>query len=292
MANLRDYMITLNGSDEHPYAKIYVIDNTLTKYKPLPTFDECEEVLEASIEYINIRSLFKDCANMLAAPSIIGSYYDGDNVFGGCLALKIAPRLPNTEREIEDMFKDCTGLIQAAVLTNINQSAYGLYRGCSSLIAPVSIPQNVKSISYIYENCTNLTGEFVVRGTHTRTDALKGTIKPLVLYGNRTTCEGIAATANNGNASWSPWYDPTPAVTDRGQGSRTTADDLTRMVRNGALAVNSYAPGRMVYHQGDIVRADEWDALVEAAQTIDPTVTKSTHYTNLNKIEKAFDDAL
>jgi hypothetical protein len=64
------------------------------------------------------------------------------------------------------------------------------------------------------------------------------------------------------------------------------------MVRNGALAVSSYAPGRMVYSQGDIFRADEWNALVEAAQTIDPTVTYSTNYANLNKIEAAFDSAL
>ena len=67
---------------------------------------------------------------------------------------------------------------------------------------------------------------------------------------------------------------------------------MTRMVRNGALAVNAYAPGRMVYQQGDIVREDEWIALVEAAQTIDPTITLSTHYSNLNKIEAAFDSAL
>ena len=121
---------------------------------------------------------------------------------------------------------------------------------------------------------------------------LNGTVKPITLYGERSICETLAATANNGNATWAPWYDPTPAVTDRGQGSYTTAADITRMVRNGALAVSSYAPGRMVYRQGDIVRADEWEALVEAAQTIDPTVTLSTHYSNLNKIEKAFDDAL
>ena len=137
-------------------------------------------------------------------------------------------------------------------------------------------------------------GEFCIRTTSLTEyrGALRNTVNPITIYGDQALCEAVAATATNGNASWKPWYEPVPAVTDRGQGSYTTADDMTRMVRNGVLAVDSYAPGRMVYHQGDIVREDEWEALVEAAQTIDPTVTMSTHYTNLNKIEKAFDDAL
>lgn len=138
-----------------------------------------------------------------------------------------------------------------------------------------------------------MTGEMIIRGTPAAyTDALNGTVQPITLYGDQAVCQAVAATANNSNASWSAWYDPVPAVTNRGQGSYTTAADMTRMVRNGALAVSTYSPGRMVYQQGDIVRADEWNALVEAAQTIDPTITYSTVYTNLNKIEAAFDSAL
>ena len=141
-----------------------------------------------------------------------------------------------------------------------------------------------------------MTGEMVVRSTslysYSVTDAFKDTVKPITLYGKQTTCERLAETANNGNVTWSAWYDPVPAVTDRGPGSYTTATDMTRMVRNGALAVDSYAPGRMVYQQGDIVREDEWNALVEAAKTIDPTVSYSSNYANLNKIEAAFASVL
>ena len=145
----------------------------------------------------------------------------------------------------------------------------------------------------MYYGAAKVTGEMVVRGTLTSYSSMfYGTTKPITLYGDKTLCEALAATADHANVSWSAWYDPVPAVTDRGQGSYTTADDMTRMVRNGVLAVSSYAPGRMVYHQGDIVREDEWNALVEAAQTIDPTVTYSTVYSNLNKIEAAFDSAL
>lgn len=170
---------------------------------------------------------------------------------------------------------------------------YMFYKNIA-LSAPVSIPENVERISNMFRYCENVTGEFIIRplSLASYSNALAGTVGPITIYGDRALCETIAATANNGNANWSAWYDPIPAVTDRGAGSRTTAADMTRMVRNGALAVPTYAPGRMRYQQGDIVRIDEWNALVEAAQTIDPTVTYSTNYSNLNKIEAAFDSAL
>lgn len=292
---IRDYNVTYRtGSGDRPYAHVFVDDTTLKTYGKLPTIEEAIEYLGSQVDYVDLTGCFSDCSNMLASPSISASYYDGNDVFADCTSLLVAPTFfrPGTTSTVGDSFENCTGLLQAAVIPDGEASLYGFYRGCSALISPVSIPPNAKSISYIYENCINLTGEFIVRGRHTKTNSLKGTVKDLVIYGDKTQCEALAATANNGNASWQPWYDPVPAVTNRGQGSYTTAEDMTRMVRNGALAVDTFAPGRMVYHQGDIVRADEWNALVEAAQTIDPTVTYSTHYANLNKIEAAFDSAL
>ena len=168
-----------------------------------------------------------------------------------------------------------------------------MYRDCDELLGPVSIPSDVTNVAYMYQNDAKVTGEMIIRGTPSSYTQMFGyTVKPITLYGDQTLCGYLAATATNNNVSWSPWYDPVPAVTDRGQGSYTTAADMTRMVRNGALAVPTYAPGRMVYSQGDFVREDEWIALVEAAQTIDPGVTISTHYSNLNRIEAAFDTVL
>ena len=299
MAGIRGYNI-FYGTDgyDRPYARISVDSTTETRYAAIPTLEEASAFLNETIDYIGLSSCFASCSNMLASPSISAPYYSGHDVYSDCTSLLIAPTLfrplAGITTSIEDTFENCTALIQAAVIPNGEQALNWLYNGCSALPAPVSITPSVGSIAHIYQNCTNLEGEFVVRRNRTSgiTDALKGTTKPLVIYGDQTTCEAIAATANNGNATWSPWYDPVPAVTDRGPDSYTTAADMTRIVRNGALAVDTFAPGRMVYQQGDIVREDEWNAIVEAAQTIDPTVTYSTHYANLNKIEAAFDSAL
>ena len=210
----------------------------------------------------------------------------------GTESMKIPPMLQSMTSFSRTLME--SGIVIAPVIPKTATSLYRIFYHATALKTVASIPANVTSIQSMYEGCTKATGEMVVRPSSigTRTNALKDTTKSIILYGNKTLCEQIAATANNGNASWSAWYDPVPSVTNRGPGSYTTATDMTRMVRNGALAVNTYAPGRMVYSQGDIVREDEWKALVEAAQTIDPTVTYSTHYANLNKIEAAFDSAL
>ena len=235
---------------------------------------------------------FQNCFYLKAAPRISAEYYRGRSTFLGCESMIVAPALYTGESILRGVFEECDVLEQPAVIQNFSVSAQGMYTDCPALKWPVSIPPNITSISYIYENCTNVTGEFILRGNPTKTSALEGTTKELIIYGDQTRCQALAATADNGNARWEPWYDPVPAVTDRGQGTYTTATDMTRMVRNGALAVATYAPGRMRYQQNDIVREDEWKALVAAAQTIDPTVTLSTHYSNLNKIEAAFDSAL
>ena len=210
-------------------------------------------------------------------------------------SILVAPPLPKMETDAP--LDGCRSMLIPAVIPKEITDLNHFYDDCNSLLCPVSIHSGVTKTYYMYSDCTDLTGEMIIRmssypGSYRGEKMFYNTTKEIILYGDQTVCQAAAATANNHNVTWAPWYDPTPAVTDRGQGSYTTADDMTRMVRNGALAVSSYAPGRMVYHQGDIVREDEWIALVEAAQTIDPTITLSTHYTNLNKIEAAFDSAL
>lgn len=261
-------------------------------YLPIPTVLEAREAFGVSentaVSYIN---LFQNITNA-AFPKIPegGSTYQNGLRGSGVV---VPPAIPKGNGSLYYYFRDCVNLLQPAVIPLSAKNVDYLYRGCSSLLYPTSFPSVTGSKQYFYDGCVNIEGEFIFRPTSGNVNYfLRNTTKPLTIYGDKSICESIAATANNGNAHWSAWYDPTPAVTDRGQGSFTTADDITRIVRNGALAVSSYAPGRMVYRQGDIVRADEWEALVEAAQTIDPTVTLSTHYSNLNKIEKAFDDAL
>lgn len=235
---------------------------------------------------------------MIASPKLPEGIKDGNSfagvsyIFENCTSLVIPPKMPGPEYGY-GTFQNCTALKQAPVIQSGATYYHHCFRYCSSLAAPASIPATLRYFRNIYEECTAMAGELVVRGTpRSYTDALKNTVGNIIIYGDKSVCEALASTANNGNASWQPWYDPVPAVTDRGPNSYTTSEDMTRMVRNGALAVNTYAPGRMVYHKGDIVREDEWNALVEAAQTIDPTVTYSTVYSNLNKIEAAFDSAL
>lgn len=272
-------------------------------YGPIPSKEECNAAFGTSNLDLDLSYTFKGCDRMLAAPELPDDVYCvGSAAFGcfdDCSSLIIPPKLPKNIIQQGNyncyfVFSDCSMLVQPAV---IPLSAYDvglMYARDSILKMPASIPPNVRRMESIYAVCTELEGEFCIKAaTLSRyVRALKDTVKPITIYGDRSVCEAVAATANNGNASWSAWYEPETPVTNRGQGSRTTAEDMTRMVRNGALAVPSYAPGRMVYHRGDFVREDEWGALVAAAQTIDPTVTASTRYDNLNKIEAAFGSAL
>lgn len=282
-------------------AEIYTWEKTQEKYEPLPTVDEVSRVLEQDIQYLGTSLTFHGCQNLIAAPRLpemaLMDRNPGSGLFADCDNLVVPPVLPKQlegECALSYAFYECERLIMAPTIPlTAKRTDYMFYKNIA-LSAPVSIPENVERISNMFRYCENVTGEFIIRplSLASYSNALGGTVAPITIYGDRALCETIAATANNGNAQWSAWYDPIPAVTDRGAGSRTTAADMTRMVRNGVLAVPTYAPGRMRYQQGDIVRIDEWNALVEAAQTIDPTVTYSTNYSNLNKIEAAFDSAL
>lgn len=294
---IREYLATYYDDDKYVHVAVHGLYEDQETFSHIPTKNELEVLFDASGFAIDVSDCFTDCLNMVVSPKLPVEVYDPTISYGlgytfqNCAALKIPPALPAAEYAFR-AFDGCYSLKQAPVIPLGVKNIYCMFLGCSNLAYPVSIPSSATNIFGLYEGCSAMTGEMVVRAAPTTiTDALKSTVGSITLYGDKATCEAIAATSG-GNASWSAWYAPVAAVTDREPGSYTTAADITRMVRNGALAVSRYAPGRMVYQQGDIVRADEWNALVEAAQTIDPTVTYSTNYANLNKIEAAFDSAL
>jgi len=296
---IREYIAFYTEGDDHIDVRIHGSYEDQKTFSPVPTPGELGGLFGVDVFRIDITSCFSGCVNMIAAPKLPTEIYGSGLIYTGlyeifknCTSLKIPPKIPATKTAYY-AFDGCSALLQAPVIPEGIKDTPCFFRGCTSLAAPSSLPKSVSYMKNMFEGCSAMTGEMIVRRTSgTVTDALKNTVKPITLYGDQSFCSSIAATANNGNAAWAPWYDPIPAVTNRGPGAYTTAADMTRMVRNGALAVNTYAPGRMVYQTGDIVREDEWLALVEAAKTIDPTVTTSTNYANLNKIEAAFDSAL
>ena len=289
---IRDYSCYFYYEDTPPNITCRAYVKNRTKYEKVPTPDELFDVFETAPVDVKYDYLFAYTTACKGFPRIP----EGGATYTRALRenpVVVPPAIPKTV-DLSYFFYKSSSLCHAAVIPKTAVDLSYMYWGCTSLLWPVSIPAAAENISSLYRYCTKLTGEMIVRPTSfvTKASVFRDTVEPITLYGDQAICETLAATATNANVSWSPWYDPVPAVTNRGQGSRTTAADMTRMVRNGALAVSSYAPGRMVYQTGDIVREDEWNALVEAAQTIDPTVTSSTHYANLNKIEAAFDSAL
>lgn len=297
MAYIRDYnLVVVLMNDVPQYINVTVKSDSRDKkiYAPLPTVEEANDAVGYTNVPLYLINAFTNTPNLIASPFIHKDIKSVANAFKNCANLYYPPSLPRAI-SCYDAFHS-SGIVIAPTIPKEADSCTAFCAESPNLRTPASIPASVTEIRRIYGDCPNLSGEFIIRpasmSSYWYQLALENTVEPITIYGDQSFCEAVAATANNGNASWQPWYDPVPAVTNRGQGSYTTAEDMTRMVRNGCLAVDSYAPGRMVYNQGDIVREDEWTALVEAAQTIDPTVTMSTHYTNLNKIEKAFDDAL
>lgn len=297
MAIIRDYNVVVVLMNDVPeYINVTVKSDSRDKkiFAPLPTVEEANDAVGYTNVPLYLINAFRSTPYLIASPFIDKRVQQMGSAFGYCANLYYPPSLPRATSLMHTFYN--AGIFISPTIPKEATDCESFCLGATNLRVPASIPANVTWIREIYKDCSNLSGEFIIRptsmGTYRYGLALENTVKPITIYGDQALCEAVAATANNGNASWQPWYDPVPAVTDRGQGSYTTAADMTRIVRNGCLAVDSYAPGRMVYNQGDIVRQDEWEALVEAAQTIDPTVTMSTHYTNLNKIEKAFDDAL
>lgn len=265
---IRDYTITYFTQ----FLQIGTTDKTKLAYAKIPTEDEANDAFGVSGLELRYYSIFKNCHSMRISPSILDAVYT----------------------TFITMYDYCEELIYPPVIPSGVNIITNMFRGCSKLLKAPSVPNSVTQMLRTFRECTALSGEMVIRPT-TLTQyngCFVDTVEDIVLYGDKTICQTLAATANNGNVTWSDWYDAETAVTNRGEGSRTTASDFQRMVRNGVLAVSSYCPARMTFSDTDIVHQDEWIALCDAAKTIDNTITYSTHYTNLNKIESAFDSAL
>lgn len=82
------------------------------------------------------------------------------------------------------------------------------------------------------------------------------------------------------------WIEP---VTNRVAGSRTTYEDLNRICNN--LLEKGFVLTKSVYFEGDFVTDSEWSDIVRFAKRGDSTVTNSTLYSNLNKLEAAIINA-
>lgn len=286
-----DFWVYLRQQDNTIRVYLNHPENSWPTVGPLPSLEEANAALGTSCEMFSLYGCLEN-SKLVAAPRISHvKCEDARDLCWRCESLHVAPKLPQA-KIFYGAFQNASVLIPPVIPKTAENCGY-MFNSTPNLRSVASIPAGVRTIPLMYDGAS-AGGEMVIRPTtfDVYGAVLRNTTNTIVIYGDQSICEAVAATANNGNASWQPWYEPVPAVTNRGQGSRTTAEDMTRMVRNGVLAVDSYAPGRMRYEKGDIVREDEWEALVEAAQTIDPTITMSTHYTNLNKIEKAFDDAL
>lgn len=83
-----------------------------------------------------------------------------------------------------------------------------------------------------------------------------------------------------------PWITP---VTNRVAGSRTTAADMNRMMGNASVLANTQI-GKTDYVATDFVLDTHWNQLIQQTNVFADAlgiqrVTKSTSYTNLNRIE-------
>lgn len=84
------------------------------------------------------------------------------------------------------------------------------------------------------------------------------------------------------------WIEP---VMDRKNAkTRTTCDDFNRICGNANIAFSLDL--KEDWTVDDIVDIDTWTTLISKCQMLDETITDSTRFDNLNKIEKAINDAV
>lgn len=77
----------------------------------------------------------------------------------------------------------------------------------------------------------------------------------------------------------------TPVTNRKNEKTRTTASDFNRICGNANIAFGTAL--KTDWTVNDIVDATTWNALIEAARSVDNSITNSSHYKNLNKIEYA-----
>jgi hypothetical protein len=143
-----------------------------------------------------------------------------------------------------------------------------------------------------FYSCTSLTGDIDIKTvTADYTDAFYGTVQPITIHGySADYLQAVADTSPNNNITIDVVAEWLGAVTDRANAqTRTTAEDMKRIASD--MAYLGGVPVKLVYTPNDIVTETEWAAIIAFAQSLDPTITDSTRYDNLNKIEQAFLDA-
>lgn len=317
MATIRDYQTTGQyRTDGGWIAIVHVIDKTKVSYGVIPTLAEVRAATgDSSIIGIDIQGCFWNCTNMVTAPDIPDNVYgELASTFHGCTSLTSAPRLPSV-KGLSSTFEGCTALIDPpaipSTVTSMIMAFYGCtsltsaptipdgvtslsraFDGCTSLTTGANIPSTVTSMYKMYHDCTSLTGNIDIKtNTASYGDMFLGTTLPITIHGlSPTYLQAIADTSPLGNITIDAVAEWLGAVTDRANANtRTTANDMQRIVAD--MAYLGGVPVKLVYTPNDIVTETEWAAIIAFAQSLDPTITDSTRYDNLNKIEQAFLDA-
>lgn len=314
---IRDYQTNASYEVDGGWiAIIHVIDSTRASYGVIPTVAEVRTATgNSSIIGIDIQSCFWNCTNMVTSPDIPDNVYGRlDSTFHGCTSLTTAPRLPSVSA-LSGTFEGCTALTTPPTIPSTVTSMNMTFNGCTSLTSAPAIPEGVTSLSRTFDGCTSLTtganipstvtymyrmyhdcsaltGDIDIRtNTATYGDMFLGTTQPITIHGlSPTYLQAIADTSPLGNITIDAVAEWLGAVTDRANANtRTKAEDMQRIVAD--MAYLGGVPVKLVYTSNDIVTETEWAAIIAFAQSLDPTITDSTRYDNLNKIEQAFLDA-
>lgn len=313
MATVRDYNLPAYSGTT---AVVQVIDRTKASYAALPTLAECRSALGVpSIDSINLASCFYNCTNMTIAPTLPDYVTEMSGAFENCTSLTTAPTIPTRVTSLWEAFKGCTSLTTAPTIPSGITLMMGTFRGCTALTTAPTIPEGVTSLANtfygctalttganvpstvttmyrMYNGCSALTGDIDIRtNTANYTEMFLGTIQPITIHGlSPTYLQAIADTSPLGNITIDAVAEWLGAVTDRANANtRTTAEDMQRIVAD--MAYLGGVPVKLVYTPNDIVTDIEWAAIIAFAQSLDPSITDSTRYDNLNKIEQAFLDA-
>ena len=81
----------------------------------------------------------------------------------------------------------------------------------------------------------------------------------------------------------------TPVTNRPNERTRTTYADMNRITNN--MIELGGSPVKASYTDADIVTLAEWTAIVSFARSWDKTITMSSRFDNLNKIEQVMADA-
>ncbi|MBE5819311.1 MAG: hypothetical protein E7310_00535 [Clostridiales bacterium] len=150
--NLKNGDIVIYGDYKYTYSggwTVAVLDKTKEEYGNI-----AEEIYGKPI--VNLFGTFKNCTNLVKAPSIPSTVTYLNQTFLGCSNLKNPPDLPGVATNVNDLFYGCSSLVAPPEMpkgiTNMNNA----FRGCSSLKTAPQIPETVKIMTYTFYNCSSL----------------------------------------------------------------------------------------------------------------------------------------